>query len=343
MSTARLDECTGWRNGSLGTWSDPHEVREHRSAPGGFTSQAGQDKLLWDAIFSHRSSPGVYADVASNHYKRISNTYFYDACANWMGLCVEPNDIYWSETRRQRSCRLVPTCVSETREALEMLLPDCNGCSWLGGMGGVGNGSLMPLIFHMNGTQIVRKRRRAAMWNFYPPSKWRRISRNCTTLADEFERSGFSHVDFLSLDVEGHEAAVLRGVDWSRVTIDYILCEANCDAELRPRGYVPAQLPATTNRSAASMTTERLWSRPGLAVPFPPRPAVAPPASSTSATLSSFGVRKRVRATCARLITQRCRGGTAGLSWACVSVWCRCELGALGALVESARTWWASW
>ena len=63
------DECEGWRNGTRGTWSDPHERRFHDSAPGGFTSQARQDKLLWDNLFSKLNRTGRYIDCAANHHK----------------------------------------------------------------------------------------------------------------------------------------------------------------------------------------------------------------------------------------------------------------------------------
>ena len=308
LTTAERQECQGWLNGTLDTWSDPGESRQHHSAPGGFTSQRGQDKLLFTHVFSKLGRSGVYADVASNHYKRISNTYFYDKCLGWRGLCAEANHIYWDETRQHRSCKLLPTCVSDTHEEVTLTLPDCKRCSWLGGMGGIGNGSLLPLVYIMNGSTIVRKKRLAELWRYYPPSSWRRTVMRCTTLSDELARLRFPHVDLLSLDVEGHEQAVLRGIDWNRTTIDYILCEDHCHAELLKRGYVATRLPSPSNRTPIAKT-ELLWTRPGLNPPFrkPSRPQrqprqqfhssslhtrAAPPATramKTSASSISFG------------------------------------------------------
>ena len=42
-----------------------------------------------------------------------------------------------------------------------------------------------------------------------------------------FASHGLTRIDLLDLDAEGHEAAILRGIDWSAVTIDIILVEAN--------------------------------------------------------------------------------------------------------------------
>ena len=61
------EECEGWRNGTLDTWSDPKERRQHDSSPGGFTSQNGQDRLLWEHLFARLRRRGRYLDVAANN------------------------------------------------------------------------------------------------------------------------------------------------------------------------------------------------------------------------------------------------------------------------------------
>ena len=85
QTVQEADECAGWLNGSLGTYHDAHT----RSwSPGGYTSQFRQDKILFNMLFRDRKNRGIYLDVASNHYKRISNSYFYDRCLGWQGICV---------------------------------------------------------------------------------------------------------------------------------------------------------------------------------------------------------------------------------------------------------------
>ena len=258
------DECTGWLNGTLGTWSDPHERAIHMSASGGFTSQSRQDKLLWDGVFSHlRGRAGRYLDVAANHYKRISNTYFLDKCAGWSGLCVEPNPIYHAGLRAHRSCRLAPTCASDREDELELLLPPFQ---WLGGLGGVGNGSVPSLLTG------ERPSKRPPLLSFYPPNKWKRTRLRCIRIADELLALGWQQVDFLSLDVENHEEAVLRGIDWSRVRIDRILCERGCADTLRPMGYQPLRLATggdskqrrRDDSACREDCSELLWTHPSI-------------------------------------------------------------------------------
>ncbi|KAI0559198.1 S-adenosyl-L-methionine-dependent methyltransferase [Gracilaria domingensis] len=56
-------------------------------------------------------------------------------------------------------------------------------------------------------------------------------------------RGGIERVDFLSLDVEGHELAVLQGIDWERTRGDGINVELthwfeDLEKLLERRGYV---------------------------------------------------------------------------------------------------------
>lgn len=130
MTQDEVDECQGWLNGTRDTYVDQELQagrKKNHSIRHGFTSQSRQDKQMWLALFKQQHEqqqlrrqqsdgaaaqherPFTYADVAANHFKRISNTYFYDRCLGWRGLCVEPNPRYHAELRQKRSCELVTT------------------------------------------------------------------------------------------------------------------------------------------------------------------------------------------------------------------------------------------
>lgn len=109
MGSTLTDECARWMNGTLGTFHD-NDRKGIRFNMRGFTSQYGQDRTLWDRLFKNSTGPEFYyADVAANHYKHLSNTYFFDRCLGWSGVCVEPNPVYWAELRSKRSCHVVPS------------------------------------------------------------------------------------------------------------------------------------------------------------------------------------------------------------------------------------------
>lgn len=212
------DECAMWMNGTGATFRDGHTKSAN---DGGFTSQGRQDRAVYETLFkSLRGPQGVYVDLASNHYKRISNTYFFDKCLGWRGVCFEPNPIYHRDIQKHRSCNLVKTCVSDSTARQLMILPKDQ---WMGGLGGIGGGKLAD---YRSSRNLLTQQKRRTM----------QINMSCVLLGAELAKHSIRHVDFMSLDVEGHEAKVLRSVDLKNVRINHILCEDGCEM-LTKLGY----------------------------------------------------------------------------------------------------------
>ena len=262
----QAEECAGWLDGTRDTYRDPVYGNV---VSGGFTSQSRQDSLLWQHVFSKLGRKGVYLDVAANHYKRVSNTFFYDACAKWRGICVEPNPVYHDDLRKYRTCDLVPTCASDTASEVEIALPSNEIHGLLGGV----NGGLTRSKVH-----ATRKQ-----WNITIKTESERnvVKLRCAVLKEELAKRSITHVDLLSLDVEGHEASVLDGFDLEAVRIDYVLCEATkvCAAKLGSFGYTQIRLPEWPLKG------DTVWRHPALSdkapIPLPPPPSapIAPAAS----------------------------------------------------------------
>lgn len=158
-------------------------------------SQFRQDYVLYKNHFSKLTGRrGTYADIAANEAVRISNTAFFDRCLNWRGVCVEANPSYHEELWRMRSCDLVPTCVGTTDgEVVNFTLAE--------GIGGITATNKNPV---QGRPEIVLR---------------------CTTAAKALARSALTHIDYLSLDVEGHELPVLQGIEWNNTRINVITVE----------------------------------------------------------------------------------------------------------------------
>lgn len=166
-------------------------------------SQFHQDFYLYTQHFIHKKTPGVYVDVASNEPIAISNTYFFDRCLGWKGVCVEANPEYYERIYRLRSCQLVPTCVGNRDGTyVEFLLK--------GGAGGV-----------LGDTYKSLKRLDTAN------EKLNTLKERCTTMKFVLERQNIATIDYMSLDVEGHELPVLQGFDWSRVKVNVMTIEVS--------------------------------------------------------------------------------------------------------------------
>lgn len=177
------------------------------SVPPSMFSQFYQDYYIYKHHFKYLKRPGIYADIATNHPYLISNSYFFDHCLKWGGLCVEANYRYFEGIHRHRSCKLVPTCVSSTDNLeIEFAIPA------EGGLGGIID-------------DTYKNTRRLNIAN-----STEKFSTRCTTMKNVTSMYGLSEIDFLSLDVEGHELDVLKGFDLPNFTIKIMTIEGTASS-----------------------------------------------------------------------------------------------------------------
>jgi len=212
------EECHRWLSGTGKTFVD--EVLNVRDMhPGGFTSQHRQDRVLWErvfsrnrGVFSERRGGHVYLDVASNHWKRISNTYFFDRCLGWSGVCVEPNPRFHAGLRANRSCAVVPKCVSDRETRIRMVLPHDEWASVASGV----DSKQLPAKFHRWSKGLAPAQRAFTSEDV-----------SCSALDNILRELQLTHVDLMSLDVENHEGPALRGLNLTRTIVDVLLCEGH--------------------------------------------------------------------------------------------------------------------
>ncbi|PXF41442.1 Protein Star [Gracilariopsis chorda] len=167
-------------------------------------SQYGEDYYLYTRHFSKLKRPGVYLDIATNDAISISNTYFLDRCLSWKGICVEANPKYYEKIHRERSCALIPTCVS-----------DRDGVTVEFALSGPGSGVVST---HRQGDQI--QDRATAV-----------VRKKCVSIESQLKRYGVTEVDYLNLDVEGHELTVLKSFDFSKVNVKVISVEISSSSK----------------------------------------------------------------------------------------------------------------
>lgn len=182
-------------------------------------SQMGQDYYLYTQHFSKLARRGVFLDVATNDPIAISNTYFMEQCLGWKGLCVEAHPQYLGAIHRWRECALVPTCVSDWYgRKVEFALDR--------GLSGVMETNKNKVRWERDGTRLVT------------------LNMECSTMRVEMERYQVKIVDYLSLDVEGHELDVLKGFDWDNIKVNVMTVEAlgerlkRVEEFLNTKGYV---------------------------------------------------------------------------------------------------------
>jgi len=190
-----------------------------------------ESRLVWD--YFHRRKEGVYVDVGANHPTEQSLTWFLEL-QGWRGVLIEPNPAFYKLLRERRPR-------SRTFQ-LAVGSPEDTGVAQLHLAVGHGQSTIKP--------------------EFDAELSGERIQVEMRTLNSVLAEAGVDRVDFLSLDVEGTELDVLRGLDLERYRPELILLEDHLHhygkhTYLRARGYklvrrtgynnwyVPRNAPAT--------------------------------------------------------------------------------------------------
>lgn len=151
------------------------------------------------------SKKGVYVDVGANDGVFVSNTYALYRLG-WRGVCVEPNPVAYSALRIARP---EDTCVNVAVGATEGQIE----LSW---RGDITEGSVVGRFADTDNVCTV------------PQTTLASIFRSCNVPAE---------FDLLSLDVEGMEEEVLRGVDWESHSPRIVILEYNSEGRVRSDAF----------------------------------------------------------------------------------------------------------
>jgi FkbM family methyltransferase len=190
-----------------------------------YFSQCGEDKFLEETFFSNKRD-GTYIEMGALDGKLYSNSKYFEDQLGWKGILIEPHPEKFKDLEINRpNNHLFNELVSDANEPLlyrycvdkhsaisgvKSTLPESHFDKW------------------MNDENLPQKE----------------IKIQPTTLTKIVKSTDIKHIDFLSLDVEGHEFEVLKSYDFS-IPIDVILMESleenkqleECIEFLKQKGY----------------------------------------------------------------------------------------------------------
>lgn len=173
-----------------------------------YYSQCGEDQFLNENIFKNKRN-GVFLEMGALDGVLYSNTKFFEDSLDWTGILVEPNPVQFELLEENRpKCKCYKNIVSDIEEEIDFRY-------FLYGHAAVSGVK----------DSIAESHKRAWFDNPELSSLPQTIKKmKPRTLTDIIKDSGVSHINFFSLDVEGHELNVLKSYDFS-VAIDIILIE----------------------------------------------------------------------------------------------------------------------
>lgn len=174
----------------------------------------GLDTKLYQWI---DTSPSYYVEIGANDGVAQSNTLSLELFYGWEGLLIEPISSTFSRLERNRSRKrnflVRAACVSFEHSGNEVLLHYANLMSVAEGLD---SDISDPLTHVEDGKQFLES-----------GDKIRTERVPSMTMTEALESAGAPEkIGLLSLDVEGAELEVLRGIDFERFRIDSILVES---------------------------------------------------------------------------------------------------------------------
>ena len=172
-----------------------------RCAPSESHAQFEEDRIL-AKIFGERTD-GSCVEVGANDVRTGSASYLFEQ-RGWRCLLVEPIPELVEQIRKHRSCTVI-NCAASSRAGEARFFVAEN-------------------VEAISGLDVTPER---AQWIETAGGTVREITVRTATLDSLLEEAGFGQLDFVTIDVEGHELAVLEGFDLDRHRPRIVILEDN--------------------------------------------------------------------------------------------------------------------
>lgn len=176
-----------------------------------FYSQYKQDWFLENHIFKGFKN-GYFVDVGAHDGKHINNTLYFEENHNWSGINVEPiKEVYDKLIEKRPKCLNLNLAVDKKDGQAIFIL----------------NKGYTEMLSGLQSYYDPRHHLRREKENQFYKSTTEYVSVETKTLKTIFNENNVKQVNYLSIDVEGGELAVIESIDFDQVFIDVIGFENN--------------------------------------------------------------------------------------------------------------------
>ena len=183
-----------------------------------FFSQQGEDlEIFVDFFKDDLVENGTYVEVGAGNGIEFSNTLFFHQSLQWKGLLVEANPTMEYDLLNVRSKDVIVMAAAGEKKGTVPFLK--HGTKWA-------QSHRLDTVTEKTSTMLQRND---------DGGKNSVIDVPVEPLGDLLERANLKYVDFLSIDVEGGELEVLKGMNWD-IPVHVVLIECisiDCDTTLQ--------------------------------------------------------------------------------------------------------------
>ena len=177
-----------------------------------YFSNKEQDKWVVEHVHNFKKR-GFFVDLAATDGIHENNTIFLEKYLDWNGICVEPNKLFFSKLKNNRKVKCICEVVSDKTENISFFSN--------GGIGGIIGDEFdnnvnkrKDLIFKLTNKKKIETRKTITLYEILEMYKAPKV------------------IDYLSLDVEGAETAVLQNFPFEKykflcITIERPSAELN--------------------------------------------------------------------------------------------------------------------
>ena len=173
------------------------------------TSQFGQDRFVLDILNGRRN--GFFLDSGASDGRRCSNTFLLETQFAWNGICVEPNEYFYSQLLQNRNCTTFNCCIYDRNADVRFVEADT--------LGGILE------TYHPSLLDIARTHLRLPVDKTGAPTTVTKKARTIRSILDSANAPPV--IDYWSLDTEGSELAILKSFPFDSYSFQVLTVEHN--------------------------------------------------------------------------------------------------------------------
>ena len=172
-------------------------------------SQLGQDYYVLELLGGMRN--GYFLDSGASDGVTVNNTLLLENEYGWNGICIEPNEAFFTLLTKNRKCHCVNSCLYDYNGVVDFI-----EASTLGGI---------VDEYHPTLLNYVVRALKLSQNESGRPEATQKVARTLESIFSEFNAPPI--IDYWSLDTEGSELTILKSFPFDKYTFRVLTVEHN--------------------------------------------------------------------------------------------------------------------